>query len=419
MGKMIAMSQGAANIVAALVCSVPIYPRVEFPDDPKLPELPLLFDPEWLLEMWRKDLGWVDRVPQAIHIRQFTHSLGRRAMVSYLVEWDPEEYLPDEHVVALLERGEPVKLFPFPDDPELPGLKRVADPGGALELMKRYVLPVGGRRIRVEVVRYRPGNRAVLRHRVGRAGFFARVLPPSSLDPFLNGWELIGQSKFVAPRIAGCWKEGGVVWMSEIPGTNLRRCIRRGDRPDPEPLLDGLESIWGQEPVNNPAAYNLPGGYRQAKRMFTHAARDNPELSAAIRGSSDILDPFIESWAPTSIAHNDFYDDQLIVTPEGRLALVDFEEAGPGDPLLDVGNFLAHLRWRMRLGSASQMDNASEYHQIFREAALQRFQWNGRELDFREAVCLFRLCTNMVRQPKEDWADRLQRGLSLVKEIVR
>ena len=65
------------------------------------------------------------------------------------------------------------------------------------------------------------------------------------------------------------------------------------------------------------------------------------------------------------------------------------------------------------------MDNASEYHQIFREAALQRFQWNGRELDFREAVCLFRLCTNMVRQPKEDWADRLQRGLSLVKEIVR
>ena len=31
-------------------------------------------------------------------------------------------------------------------------------------------------------------------------------------------------------------------------------------------------------------------------------------------------------------------------------ALVDFEEAGPGDPMLDVGNFIAHLCWRSRFG---------------------------------------------------------------------
>ena len=405
--------------MAALVCSVPIYPRVEFPDDPKLPDLPRLFDPGWLLEMCRKDFGWVDRVPQAIHIRQFTHSLGRRAMVSYLVEWDPEEYLPDEHIVALLERGERVKLFQFPDDPELPGLKRVADPGGALELMKRHVLPVGGRRLRVEVVRYRPGSRAVLRHRVGRAGFFARVMPPSSLPAFLKGWELIGKSQFIAPRIAGCWNDGGVVWMSEIPGRNLRVCIRRGDGPDPEPLFDGLESLWRQGTVTSSVpAYNLPGGYRQAKRMFTHAAQENKELSSVIDDISGILDPFIDSWVPTGIAHNDFYDDQLIVTPDGRLALVDFEEAGPGDPLLDVGNFLAHLRWTMRLGSPTNSEAATGYHQLFRRRALERFQWNGRDLDLREAVCLFRLCTNMVRQPKENWEKRLRDGLGAVEEIV-
>ena len=39
------------------------------------------------------------------------------------------------------------------------------------------------------------------------------------------------------------------------------------------------------------------------------------------------------------------YDDQLILTPERELALVDYEEVGPGDPMLDVGNFLAHLSW--------------------------------------------------------------------------
>ncbi len=273
--------------------------------------------------------------------------------------------------------------------------------------------------MRVEVVRYRPGNRAVLRHRIGRAGFFARVLPPASLPAFFRGWELIGKSRFIAPRIAGCWNDGGVVWMSEIPGRNLRLCIREANGPDPEPLLDGLESLWSQAPADSSIpAYNLPGGYRQAKRMFRHAAQGNAEISTAIKEISGALDPFIGSWQPTGIAHNDFYDDQLIVTPDGRMALVDFEEAGPGDPLLDVGNFLAHLRWRMRLGSASKVDVAADYHRLFREASLQRFRWNARDLDLREAVCLFRLCTNFLRQPQQDWEDRLCTGLSLVKEIL-
>ena len=405
--------------MATSVSSKPLFPRVEFPRDPGLLELPRLFDPEWLLEAVQRDLGWADRVPQAIHIRQFTHSPGRRAVISYLVEWDPEEYLPADHLMVRLERGERVRLYQFPDDPDLPGLKLAADPEGALALMKRHVLAIGDRRVRVEVVRYRPGSRAVLRHRVGRAGFFARTLPPASLPAFLRGWELIGRSRFIAPRIAGCWNEGGVVWMSEIPGRNLRRCIRRGDGPDPEPLLDGLESLWRQGPADSStAAYNLPGGYRQAKRIFTNAARQNTELIRTIKRLSGVLDPFIESWQPVGIAHNDFYDDQLIVAPDGRMALVDFEEAGPGDPLLDVGNFLAHLRWRMGLGSASQADIAAHYHRLFQDAALQRFRWNARDLALREAVCLFRLCTNMVRQPQENWEERLQNGLGLVREML-
>ena len=40
------------------------------------------------------------------------------------------------------------------------------------------------------------------------------------------------------------------------------------------------------------------------------------------------------------------------------------------------------------------------------------------DLDLREAICLFRLCTNMVRQPKENWEKRLRDGLGAVEEIV-
>ncbi len=123
--------------------AISLYPRVEFPHDPGLPELPRLFDSEWVLEVCRRDFGWVDRAPVAVHIRQFAHSLGKKAVVSYLVEWEPEEYLPAEHLVARLEREEPVKLFQFPDDPDLPGLNKAAEPEGALELMKRHVLAMG------------------------------------------------------------------------------------------------------------------------------------------------------------------------------------------------------------------------------------------------------------------------------------
>ena len=117
-------------------------------------------------------------------------------------------------------------------------------------------------------------------------------------------------------------------------------------------------------------------------------------------------------------AHNDFYDDQMLVLPDGRIALVDFEDTGPGDPMLDVGNFLAHLKWSTEFGSKSRADAVRSYYQAFRHAAVDRFDWNPRSLILREAVCLFRICTNAIRRPKEDWQDKLATGLTLVNEAL-
>ena len=130
------------------------------------------------------------------------------------------------------------------------------------------------------------------------------------------------------------------------------------------------------------------------------------------------LDVFVEAWRPSAIAHNDFYDDQILVLPDGDVALVDLEEAGPGDPMLDVGNFIAHLRWRSRLGRRLEDDASGSYLNEFRTAAMERFGWYELELNLREAVCLFRICTNVVRHPQDDWRDRLEAGLSLVNESL-
>ena len=136
------------------------------------------------------------------------------------------------------------------------------------------------------------------------------------------------------------------------------------------------------------------------------------------RRAVKVLDPFIDSWSPTGMAHNDFYDDQLLVLADGRMALVDFEETGPGDPLLDIGNFLAHLGWSSTTGSAERAAAKEAYRTVFRDAALKRFGWDERELALREAVCLFRMCVFPVMRPQPDWLAKLERGLSLVNEAL-
>ncbi len=130
----------------------------------------------------------------------------------------------------------------------------------------------------------------------------------------------------------------------------------------------------------------------------------------------DTLRPFVDAWQPTALAHNDFYDDQMLFTPDtGRLALVDFEETAPGDPLLDVGIMLAHLRRSVRFGGPEICET---YRREFREAALARFGWDQRELNLREAYSLFGLSANAFHQLHSNWYESLETGLSLAAEAL-
>ncbi len=405
--------------------SIP-FPVVGFPDDPGLPDLGKLFDLEDVWQEYLRRFQCYESRPETVRVRQLSHSVGRSAVVSYAADWSADEYLPTAHFSARIQAGKPVEFYRFPDDPLLPGLRELVDPDTALRLVNRHVFAVGARRILVEVVRYRPSDRAVLRHKTGNVAFYVRLLRPDKVTSILSARERMLQSRFVVPRLAGHWTEGGAVWLSEIPGKNLRREIRRGRLPDCRPILDGLESLWnvpeapsepaaGNQPTTS-AAFDLAGVYRRAKRIIRHYLAPEDPAYVSLRNAVDTLDPFVQSWQPSAMAHNDFYDDQVLWLPDDRVAVVDFEEAGPGDPMLDVGNFLAHLHWDCRLGRKSEASRA--YYNTFRLAALERFGWDEQELNLREAVCLFRICTNAVRRPRADWRDKLADGLSLVNETL-
>ena len=232
--------------------AIPIYPEVSY-EDRDLRGIDDLFIGERVWEAYRSQVGETETNPYRIRVRQLSHTPGRRMTVTYLAEWDPDEFIPPESFVVELERDRSARLFRYPEDPHLPGLSEGASAESALRLVNRYVLAIPARRLRVDMVRYRPGNRAVLRHRVGRVRFYARVVRPSAVSPLLKAAELTAHSGFISPRLAGCWPDGGVIWLSEIQGRNLsgeatRR--RRGERTaksfsePPWNVLGGMRKSW-------------------------------------------------------------------------------------------------------------------------------------------------------------------------------
>lgn len=393
-----------------------VFERVELPDDPALPSLQKLFDFGWVSETIPNGLT---TQPVRIRIHHFIHSIGKSAIVSYEVEWPDDRFLPSDYYVARTGRDGRIDLRRYPDDQRLPGLADAARPDTALQLVNEHVLTTPARRARVQLIRYRPGYRAVLRHRFGRIKLYARVVRPADFESFLSAYQLSAKSGYVVPSLAGRWEHGGVLWFTDLGGSNLRTRIRKGKAPNPDQLLSGLQVLW-QVPqrASEFRPLNLERAYKRAIHSFKHNLRDFPESSRNLQKLENLLSPFVQSWQPASMAHNDFYDDQLLVLRGGRLALVDFEDIAPGDPLLDVGNFLAHLRWSSRFAREPQAENCRDYYEGLRVAALSRFGWKERSLALREALCLFRICTNAIRHPKADWHSRLDAGLLLVGESL-
>lgn len=392
------------------------------PVDRALPGLDRLFDAEWVWQAFCDRFGWPEETPDRLRLKHFQYRPGKRALVAYVAERQWGRWVVEDQFACELVAGKEERLFRYPDDPYLPGLSAAAAALEAHDLLPKYVR-LHPHRLYVEAVRYRPGTRAVLRYSArwrnrsaGEVTLYVRVLPPNRLPQLLTAGELAERSGFAVPRLLGCWREGGVAWLAKMPGEPLRTLIRRGTPPEADRILDGLAPLWAVSALaNSGQPLDVGGAYRWTERVLAGVLPDGA-AHAALSHATSALRPFAEAWRPSALAHNDFYDDQLIVAPEGRIALVDFEEIGPGDPMMDVGTMLAHLRWMARLGGALEPFDA--YRGELRSSALERFGWEPRELALREAFALFRLATNPLRRMQGDWLATVESALGLVTETL-
>ena len=391
------------------------------PPDPALPGLGQLFDPAYFEGVYRSLHPDVEDAPEQIELRRMTYRPGQRILVTYAAQRVIGDWvLEDEFAIELLSGEERTHAFRYPEDPYLPGLATAASAVDGEALLRQNVR-LRTDKLRVELVRYRPSTRAVLRYRAGlrrgrerRLSLYVRAMRPALVSRFVAAGELADRSSFHIPSLAGRWDDGGIVWLTAMPGRTVRHHLFRGTPPEPALILDSLASLWALDAPDGAPVTSLPKTLRFTERFLAQVLQGRPGM-ATLAEILAALAPLADTWQPSGVAHNDFYDDQLILLPSGELGLVDFEECGLGDQMVDVANMLAHLRWS---GHFLKSDAARLYREQFRAASLARFGWDARDLDLREAYCLLRLCTNPVRGLRSDWRDVTEDALLLARSAL-
>lgn len=181
-------------------------------------------------------------------------------------------------------------------------------------------------------------------------------LPPGAHDVLREARILTGLagSGVPVPEVLATAEEGEVIdsplyVMNHVPGavvtTRTPDALAGRGRAIGESLVDTLADLhdvdWrtaGLQELGRPEGFNARH-LRRMRRLVADADGNPPASFAAV-------DSWLESHVPVesgaTLLHNDFRLGNVILGPTGRVAAVlDWELATIGDPLFDVGYFLA------------------------------------------------------------------------------
>jgi hypothetical protein len=316
--------------------------------------------------------------------------------------------------------GEPDTIWVFPEDPALPGLAAAAD----ADLVRRRLRPRTAK-VTVEPMRYRPRRRAVLRYRLdnGRV-LFGKVVKPA------RGRRLLGLADALRPtglRLAlpaGRVAPGALV-LPWLPGTSLRDLLLTGGVLPPPERIAALSAelhrrcspLSGEFAADRSAARRRvdPGtalcAAQVVARLLPGEGCAAGRVAEAVIGWAEEAEPS-EEW----VVHGDLYENQVLVDGDS-LGLIDLDDLGRGDPLLDAANFCAHL---LVLGASGSLRAAVilRYREELRTAFCRVLDADPAALAWREAYCLLRLVSGPFRVLHPEWPRRMADRLALATEVL-
>lgn len=346
-----------------------------------------------LVVRYRVDVTWAD---------------GRRHRETLLAAASRSGALPGT-IPVVADAGEHqlvASVWRWPFDPVVVGLGDAVTSGRIDDL----VGPITSDRPAVEVIAYRPTERAVVRL-TGRDGTVAylKAVPPALLPDLVDRHERLLDVGLPVPEVLAVDPARGLVVLRALPGTTLRERVK-GELPGwpaPEAVGDLVAGVHRADPTGlGTRAGRVADGIGHAQLVATVAPGLRPALELlTARFAAEAAAVVARSgW----VVHGDLHEGQVIVDETGAITgLLDVDDVGAGDPVDDLATLIGHLRFRaagLDDGSAigaRLRDHVRALHEHAAEAV------GAEAIDVAVAAVLVGLATGPYRVQHAGWSDRV------------
>jgi thiamine kinase-like enzyme len=265
----------------------------------------------------------------------------------------------------LPERG--IRLQIWPLDPKFPHLVHLGDPSHVGRMLTSLGVARDGKQFPVITpIRYRPGERHVLRYEIpasaayrGHGQYLYAKLYKNEQDAArafgianrVVDWLDTNPQGLQGNRPEALSQEDCAILYPHAPGIPLSHQLDRSNRW----LESQLQTIGRALATMHSGPESLQAGLKEnsfaneakvVKRASEHIQVLLPETYDKIITILDALQMHyanLPQEKPT-FTHSDFKADHLLSTPQG-LTLIDLDTCTLTDPALDLGKFLADLEW--------------------------------------------------------------------------
>ena len=318
--------------------------------------------------------------------------------------------------VLLREAG--IVFSVFPNDAKLPSLARLQSDKQRRRLFARIFgcqSPWVDSEI-VEVLNYKPERRHVVH--LQREDGQSALLKFYTRNGFSRALSIHRAMGELVPQALGFSRKHGVFAYRWQAGHSLRDL---GTHVELLPgCLAATATALAAVHASNPSGLCPPDLDQQEKSLYDLAHQVGfllPDLhKRALRMACKLVD-WLRGQSPgTALVHGDFYDKQVIVNGD-EAKLIDFDEVCLGHPLLDLGNYRAHLEWDVARGAMAKSELEQQQRTLL--SAYERAAGPVQAMQLRKytALGLFRLLHRPFRDWEDDWPVKTERLLSKVESL--
>ncbi|MEE2857017.1 MAG: aminoglycoside phosphotransferase family protein [Planctomycetota bacterium] len=365
-----------------------------------------------------------DTPPQGILLRIFDDR--ERASLAFEKEKTRRPLPSPDGFKPFLDEESGVVGLPFPNDPEIPELRRIYEPDRFRRLALELVQDRSSDQWRLQrsltkfrLLAYKPGRRAVLRAKLKfrhltedqkiRIRLHLKVEKKATAQMSIKQAQQISSAttdckNFQTPQFLGAasngslfaheWCDGKSIFTS---GENLTDVLRTLGTAVAEFHSLPLEINSHVPPQLMLDEVNILAA--DLTRLIPGCGSDIQSITDELLGQIPIL-----SSLPSSLLHGDLHLDQFLIN-KGMPIIVDFDRAGRGYACLDIGSLLEDLRIR-GVDEAASVSFVEGYQQQSDRQLLPQHIVIGRVL------AILRRASEPLRNLEMDWQDQLQASLS-------